>query len=184
MLWIIDRAASTYQTPTVYLSVGQTLCEGLKQSSSQWMRPIRVPRAGLAVISSAAFGSPRGTLAAPAHPYLPSRHRSCEEPVSAWRPQAHIPTVLCHRFTANSLLQVTVTTAGMVRWGSVFAATWVTGEFDGNFSTMITSCCIWSLNMSGLCGRKHCWIEREESKENKRNNTVSESSGENEVTTG
>lgn len=71
-----------------------------------------------------------------------------------------LPTVLCHLFTANSRLQVTVTTAGMVRWGSVLAATCVTGEFDGNLRTIITSCCIWSLNISGLCGRKHCWVER------------------------
>lgn len=72
----------------------------------------------------------------------------------------HIPTVLCHLFTAKSRLQVTVTTAGIVRCGSVLAATCVTGEFDGNLSTIITSCCIWSLNISGLCGRKHCWVER------------------------
>lgn len=72
----------------------------------------------------------------------------------------HIPTVLCHLFTAKSRLQVTVTTAGMVRWGSVLAATCVTGELDGNLRTIITSCCIWSLNISGLCGRKHCWVER------------------------
>lgn len=67
----------------------------------------------------------------------------------------HSPTVLCHRLTANRRLQVTVTTAGMVRWGRVLAATWVTGELDGNFNTMMTSCCIWSLNIRGLCGRKH-----------------------------
>lgn len=54
----------------------------------------------------------------------------------------NLPTVLCQRLTANSLLQVTVTTAGMVRCGNVLAATCVTGEFDGNFSTMMTSCCI------------------------------------------
>lgn len=70
------------------------------------------------------------------------------------------PTVLCQRLTANKRLQVTVTTAGIARWGNVLAATWVTGELEGNFSTMMTSCCICSLNMSGLCGRKHWWRDR------------------------
>lgn len=65
-----------------------------------------------------------------------------------------LPTVLFHRLTANRRLQVTVTTAGMVRWGRVFAATWVTGELDGNFKTMMTSCCSWSLNMRGLWRRR------------------------------
>lgn len=35
----------------------------------------------------------------------------------------HSPTVLCQRLTANSRLHVTVTAAGMLRWGSVLAAT-------------------------------------------------------------
>lgn len=70
------------------------------------------------------------------------------------------PTVLCQRLTANRRLQVTVTTAGIARCGSVLAATWVTGELEGNFNTMMTSCCICSLNMSGLCGRKHWWRDR------------------------
>lgn len=69
----------------------------------------------------------------------------------------HSPTVLCQRLTANNRLHVTVTAAGMLRWGSVLAATWVTGELEGNLSTMMTSCCIWSLNISGLWGRKHWW---------------------------
>lgn len=70
-----------------------------------------------------------------------------------------LPTVLFHRFTANRRLQVTVTTAGMVRWGRVFAATWVTGELDGNFKTMMTSCCSWSLNMRGLWRRRRRKIQ-------------------------
>lgn len=87
----------------------------------------------------------------------------------------HSPTVLCHRLTANRRLQVTVTTAGMVRWGRVLAATCVTGELDGNFSTMMTSCCIWSLNIRGLCGRKHYWVEeRKECGEGWRDVTVGE----------
>lgn len=74
--------------------------------------------------------------------------------------RSYSPTVLCQRLTANRRPQVTVTTAGIARCGSVLAATWVTGELEGNFSTMMTSCCICSLNMSGLCGRKHWWRDR------------------------
>lgn len=78
--------------------------------------------------------------------------------------ELHSPTVLCHRLTANRRLQVTVTTAGIVRWGRVLAATWVTGELEGNFNTIMTSCCIWSLNIRGLCGRKHYWVEERKDK--------------------
>lgn len=46
--------------------------------------------------------------------------------------------------------------AGDVRPGWVLAATWVTGELDGNFSTMMTSCCICSVNISGVCRRRYC----------------------------
>lgn len=46
--------------------------------------------------------------------------------------------------------------AGDVRPGWVLAATWVTGEFEGNFSTMMTSCCIWSVNIMGVCRRRYC----------------------------
>lgn len=65
---------------------------------------------------------------------------------------------MCHLFTANSLLAVTVITAGVTRPGWVLAATWVTGELDGNFRTMMTSCWAWSVNINGLCRRRHYWM--------------------------
>lgn len=67
-----------------------------------------------------------------------------------------LPGRLCHLFTANSLFAVTVITAGAARPGWVLAATWVTGELEGNFRTMITSCCAWSVNIKGLCRRRYC----------------------------
>lgn len=70
----------------------------------------------------------------------------------------YLPGRLCHLFTANSLFAVTVITAGLVRPGWVLAATWVTGELDGNFRTMITSCWAWSVNINGLCRRRYCWV--------------------------
>lgn len=84
-------------------------------------------------------------------------HNKSAHHLRNWVPLTDSPTVLCQRLTANSRLHVTVTAAGMLRWGSVLAATWVTGELEGNLSTMMTSCCIWSLNISGLWGRKHWW---------------------------
>lgn len=51
---------------------------------------------------------------------------------------------------------MTVMMAGAVSPDWVLAATWVTGELDGNFRTMITSCCICSVNMSGVCRRRYC----------------------------
>lgn len=46
--------------------------------------------------------------------------------------------------------------AADVRPGWVLAATWVTGELEGNFSTMMTSCCICSVNIMGVCRRRYC----------------------------
>lgn len=66
------------------------------------------------------------------------------------------PVKPCHLLTAKRRLAVTVMMAGDVRPGWVLAATWVTGELDGNFNTMITSCCICSVNISGVCRRRYC----------------------------
>lgn len=66
------------------------------------------------------------------------------------------PVRPCHLLTAKRRFAVTVMIAGDVRPGWVLAATWVTGELDGNFSTMITSCCICSVNISGVCRRRYC----------------------------
>ena len=66
------------------------------------------------------------------------------------------PVKPCHLLTAKRRLAVTVMMAGDVRPGWVLAATWVTGELDGNFSTMMTSCCICSVNISGVCRRRYC----------------------------
>lgn len=49
-------------------------------------------------------------------------------------------------------------TAGVARPGWVLAATWVTGELDGNLRTMITSCWACSVNIKGLCRRRYCWV--------------------------
>lgn len=70
----------------------------------------------------------------------------------------HLPGRLCHLLTAKSLLAVTVITAGVARPGWVLAATCVTGELDGNFRTMITSCWACSVNIKGLCRRRYCWV--------------------------
>lgn len=70
----------------------------------------------------------------------------------------YLPGRLCHLFTAKSLFAVTVITAGVARPGWVLAATWVTGELDGNFRTMITSCWACSVNIKGLCRRRYCWV--------------------------
>ena len=59
-------------------------------------------------------------------------------------------------FTAKSLLAVTVMTAGVAKPGWVVAAPWVTGEVEGNFRTMMTSCWAWSVNIKGLCRRRYC----------------------------
>lgn len=66
------------------------------------------------------------------------------------------PVKPCHLLTAKRRLAVTVMIAGDVRAGWVLATTCVTGELDGNFSTMITSCCICSVNISGVCRRRYC----------------------------
>lgn len=66
------------------------------------------------------------------------------------------PVRPCHLLTAKRRLAVTVMMADEVRPCCVLAATWVTGEFDGNFNTMITSCCICSVNISGVCRRRYC----------------------------
>ena len=70
----------------------------------------------------------------------------------------HLPGRLCHLFMANSRLAVTVITAGVASPGWVLAATCVTGELEGNFRTMITSCWAWSVNINGLCRRRYCWV--------------------------
>lgn len=70
----------------------------------------------------------------------------------------YLPGRLCHLLTAKSLLAVTVITAGVARPGWVLAATWVTGELDGNLRTMITSCWACSVNIKGLCRRRYCWV--------------------------
>lgn len=59
-------------------------------------------------------------------------------------------------FTAKSLFAVTVMTAGVAKPGWVLAATWVTGELEGNFRTMMTSCWAWSVNINGLCRKRYC----------------------------
>lgn len=64
---------------------------------------------------------------------------------------------------------MTVMMAAEVRPGCVLAATYVTGELDGNFSTMITSCCICSVNISGVCRRRYYfrgWTTRQRRGEN------------------
>lgn len=66
------------------------------------------------------------------------------------------PVRPCHLLTAKRRLAVTVMMAGDVRPAWVLAATCVTGELDGNFSTMITSCCICSVNIRGVCRRRYC----------------------------
>ena len=66
------------------------------------------------------------------------------------------PVKPCHLLTAKRRLAVTVMMAGDVRPGWGLAATRVTGELDGNFSTMMTSCCICSVNISGVCRRRYC----------------------------
>lgn len=71
------------------------------------------------------------------------------------------PVSPCHLLTANRRLAVTVMMAGDVRAAWVLAAMWVTGEFDGNFSTIITSCCICSVNISGVCRRRYCSSPRD-----------------------
>lgn len=62
--------------------------------------------------------------------------------------------------------------AAEARPGCVLAATYVTGELDGNFSTMMTSCCICSVNIIGVCRRRYWfrgWTTRQrEIKKNKR----------------
>lgn len=68
----------------------------------------------------------------------------------------HLPAKPCHLLTEKRRLAVTVMMAGDARPGWVLAATCVTGELDGNFSTMITSCCICSVNISGVCRRRYC----------------------------
>lgn len=75
---------------------------------------------------------------------------------------SYSPGRLCHLFTAKSLLAVTVMTAGVAKPGWVLAATWVTGEFEGNFRTMMTSCWAWSVNINGLCRRRYCWVDRQD----------------------
>lgn len=89
----------------------------------------------------------------------------------------YLPGRLCHLFTANSLLAVTVITAGVAKPGCVLAATWVTGELEGNLRTMITSCWAWSVNINGLCRRRYYWVgmtrpkdinEKEKTKEDKK----------------
>lgn len=52
-------------------------------------------------------------------------------------------------------------TAGVAKPGWVLAATWVTGELEGNFRTMMTSCWAWSVNIKGLCRRRYCWVDRQ-----------------------
>ena len=80
----------------------------------------------------------------------------------------HLPGRLCHLFMANSRLAVTVITAGAASPGWVLAATWVTGELEGNFRTMITSCWAWSVNINGLCRRRYCWVGKTRSKYTRR----------------
>ena len=80
----------------------------------------------------------------------------------------HLPGRLCHLFMANSRLAVTVITAGVASPGWVLAATWVTGELEGNFRTMITSCWAWSVNINGLCRRRYCWVGKTRSKYTRR----------------
>ena len=67
-----------------------------------------------------------------------------------------LPVSPYHLLTAKMRFAVTVMMAGDARPGWVLAAMWVTGELDGNFSTMITSCCICSVNISGVCRRRYC----------------------------
>ncbi len=82
------------------------------------------------------------------------------------------PVKPCHLLTEKRRLAVTVMMAGDVRPGCVLAVTWVTGELDGNFRTMITSCCICSVNIRGVCRRRYCSGpqdgQRDEGKKGKR----------------
>lgn len=73
-----------------------------------------------------------------------------------WTQVVDWPVKPCHLLTAKRRLAVTVMMAGTVKPGWVLAATWVTGELDGNFSTIMTSCCICSVNISGVCRRRYC----------------------------
>lgn len=73
-----------------------------------------------------------------------------------WTQVVDWPAKPCHLLTAKRRLAVTVMMAGTVKPVWVFAATWVTGELDGNFSTIMTSCCICSVNISGVCRRRYC----------------------------
>lgn len=92
---------------------------------------------------------------------------------------SYSPGRLCHLFTAKSLLAVTVMTAGVAKPGWVLAATWVTGELEGNFRTMMTSCWAWSVNIKGLCRRRYCWVDRQNPRK-QREDTEREDTGEEE----